>query len=413
MKKLLVIGTVWPEPNSSAAGSRMLQLLDAFQTNNWTITFASAAANSDHMADLTSLEISTTAIQLNDTSFNSFVQQLQPSAVIFDRFMTEEQFGWRVANQCPDAIRILNTEDLHCLRKTRQQCFKNKQEYSVEALLHNEITKREIASIYRCDLSLIVSDYEIELLKNTFQINPNLLCHIPFLLNPLTTKSKETWPDFEARKHFVTIGNFRHDPNWDSVLYLKKNIWPLIKKEIPEAELHIYGAYPPPKATQLNNPKEGFLIKGWTKDSKEVMRFSKVCLAPLRFGAGIKGKLAESMICGTPSVTTSIGSEGMLDEDSDWNGFITNDPNNFAKAAIKLYLNKNMWQQSQQNGIGIINTRFQKDKFQKILSDRIKTIKTDIQKHRTKNFIGSMLYYHSMRSTEFMSRWIAEKNKRD
>lgn len=255
MKKLLIIGTVWPEPNSSAAGSRMLQLINAFQTNNWAITFASAATDSHHMTDLSSFGIDTAAIQLNDSSFDSFIQQLQPSVVMFDRFMTEEQFGWRVTDQCPEAIRILNTEDLHCLRKTRQECLKNQKEYSTNELLHNEITKREISSIYRCDLSLIVSDYEIELLQNTFQIDSNLICHIPFLLDPITTKSKEAWLDFEARKHFITIGNFRHAPNWDSVLHLKNNIWPLIKKEIPEAELHIYGAYPPPKATQLTNSK--------------------------------------------------------------------------------------------------------------------------------------------------------------
>ncbi len=411
MNQLLIIGFVWPEPNSSAAGSRMMQLIQLFLSQNWKITFASPAAETEHMANLKDHNITTATIEINHPSFDDFLKQLQPNIVIYDRFMIEEQFGWRVAKHCPDALRILNTEDLHSLRKTRQEVFKNKKTFEINDVFAQDITKREIASIYRSDISLIISDYEMKLLTETFKIKESLLFYLPFLLHPITSETKKDWPNYEDRKHFITIGNFRHEPNWNSVIYLKETIWPLIKKELPESELHIYGSYPSAKVTQLNNPKEGFYIKGRATNAQEVVKQARVCLAPLRFGAGIKGKLAEAMLCGTPSVTTTIGTEGMLDEESDWSGFVADDPLHFAKAAVRLYSNKNIWQQSQQNGIEIINTRFQKEKFSNRLIRQIETVQNNIEEHRTNNFIGTMLQYHTMRSTEFMSRWIEEKNR--
>lgn len=411
MNHILIIGFVWPEPNSSAAGSRMMQLIALFKTQDWKITFASPAAETEHMISLENIDISKTTIELNNSSFDDFIIEQQPNIVLFDRFMTEEQFGWRVSKHCPDALKILNTEDLHSLRKTRQESFKSNTVFNSNQLLQNDITKREIASIYRCDLSLIISDFEIKLLKETFKIDKDLLFYLPFLFKPITTETKKEWPGYKNRKHFVTIGNFRHEPNWNSVLHLKETIWPLIRKELPESELHIYGAYPPPKATQLHNPKEGFYIKGWAKNAKEIMSQARVCLAPLRFGAGIKGKLAEAMLCGTPSITTSIGAEGMLDEESDWNGFITDDPSEFTKAAVRLYNNETLWQQSQQNGIEITNTRFQEEIFCNPFLDQVSKLQKNLNKHRAKNFIGNLLQYHTLRSTEFMSRWIEEKNR--
>ncbi|WP_299257556.1 glycosyltransferase [uncultured Aquimarina sp.] len=411
MNNILIIGSVWPEPNSSAAGTRMLQLIQLFLSEGWKITFASAAAESNHMHNIETLGVTKANIEINNNNFDNFINELNPNIVMFDRFMTEEQFGWRVAKHLPDTLRILNTEDLHSLRKTRQETFKAGTTFNYSDLKNSNITKREIASIYRCDLSLIISNFETNLLEQVFNIDKNLAYHLPFLLDPITEETKQKWPLFNKRNHFITIGNFRHEPNWNSVLYLKEIIWPLIRKQLPEVELHIFGAYPPPKATQLHNPKQGFHIKGWAKNAQEVMKQARVCLAPLRFGAGIKGKLVEAMLCGTPSITSTIGAEGMLGEDSDWNGFIKDKPEEFADAAIKLYNNQNIWNQAQQNGIEIVNTLFLKEKYSNQFIQHIIELQNNLENYRTKNFIGSMLQHHTLRSTEFMSRWIEEKNK--
>ncbi|MFD0862398.1 glycosyltransferase [Sungkyunkwania multivorans] len=388
----------------------MMQLLRLFLSQSWKVIFASPAQETDHMVDLEAMGARKEHIQLNDASFDVFVAALQPTIVLFDRFMMEEQFGWRVAAHCPNALRILDTEDLHCLRKTRQEAFTSGKQFNIEDLFKSDIAKREIASIYRCDLSLIISEFEMQLLKEHFKISESLLYYLPFMLKPMTINDSSKLLSFEQRKHFVTIGNFRHEPNWNAVLYLKETIWPLIKKQLPKAELHIYGAYPPPKAMQLNDPTEGFLIKGWASDADDVMQRSRICLAPLRFGAGLKGKLVTAMKNGTPVVTTTIGAEGIYG-DLPYNGEVEDDALIFANKAVALYQNETLWLQCQKNGIQVLNQRFNGPELQACFIDRVKVPLNDLSAHRDANFIGSLLQHQTMQSTKYMSKWIEAKNK--
>jgi len=408
-KQLLIIGAVWPEPNSTAAGTRMLQLIQLFLAAQYRITFASASAESSHRFPLEDLGVTLQNIELNHTSFDVFVEKLNPDTVLFDRFAMEEQFGWRVAKKCPAALRILDTEDLHCLRSARQQAAKAQKTFELTDL-HSDIAFREIASIYRCDLSLMISSFEMELLENHFKVPKALLYYLPFLVDRLSEAEQDSLPSFSERQHFVTIGNFRHAPNWDSVLYLKQTIWPLLRKELPQAEMHVYGSYPPEKALQLQQPKEGFYVKGWAKDAKQVLRNSKVCLAPLRFGAGLKGKFMEAMCCGTPSVTTAVGAEGMCGS-SPWGGEIADTPTALVSAAKALYTDSNLWRKAQINGFEILNKCFERNSFESSFAERISALEENLQSHRKQNFYGALLQHHSMRSTEYLSRWIAEKNK--
>ena len=185
----------------------------------------------------------------------------------------------------------------------------------------------------------------------------------------------------------------------------------MIRESLPGAELHIYGAYPLPKITQLHNPKEGFLIRGRADDALSVMRQARVCLAPLRFGAGLKGKLLDAMLSGTPSVTTDIGAESMHGSLS-WNGIIANNPAEIASAATELYTRQDLWLKSQHSGISLVNTCFLREKFGPGFMNRIAEVQSKLPDHRLNNFTGSMLMHHTMASTKFMSRWIEAKNSK-
>ena len=405
---ILIIGYVWPEPNSSAAGARIAQLIEQFQRVGWLVHFATTATPTEHMIDLPAIGVSTKNILINDSSFDHYISQLQPDMVVFDRFVTEEQYGWRVEQQCPAALRILDSEDLHCLRDARHKaCKKNRQMHKNDLI--GDMAQREVAAIYRSDLSLMISDYEIELLKSNFAVPAELLHHCPFMLD-IAELDAARLPAFEQRQHFISIGNFRHAPNWDAVLHLKQTIWPLIRKQLPDAELHIYGAYPPPKATALHNERDGFLVKGWAENAFEVLKNSRINLASLRFGAGIKGKLADGMLCGTPSVTTEIGAEGMTG-DLPWGGTIADDPQIFADAAAGLYRNETHWQQAQQQGFNIARAMFDREKLGKELIDCLEHCRNNLQERRLNNFTGTMLRHHHHRSTKFMGQWIESKNK--
>lgn len=409
-QRVLILGFVWPEPNSSAAGGRMVQLIRIFKEHRFEVTFASSASDSDYMTDLNTLGVSKKSITLNCSSFDVFVKEFNPTIVLFDRFMMEEQFGWRVTENCPDALRVLDTEDLHCLRLARQKAFKENRPFITDDLLVEDVAKREIASILRCDISLMIAEYEIELLQSVFKIDPDLLYYLPLLLVPIKESTIQNLPLFEERNNFVFIGNFLHEPNWNAVQYLKETIWPLIRKQMPEAVLQIYGAYPSQKVLQLHQPKQGFHIVGRADDAQEVVRNTRVVLAPLRFGAGIKGKLVEAMQCGTPSVTTTIGAESMCG-DLPWNGFIADDAQVFSDKAVELYQDKKLWLNAQENGFEILEKRYLKSVFADGFIQHVLNIQTHIKQHRLYNFMGAILQHHTLTSTKYMSRWIEEKNK--
>lgn len=408
-QQLLIIGFVWPEPNSSAAGTRMLQIIEVFLKQGWKITFASAASDSEFMFDVTILGVEKAAIAINDSGFDEFVKALQPTIVMFDRFMVEEQFGWRVAEQCPNALRVLDTIDLHSLRLARQKAAKEQAEFHLDDLF-SDTAKREIASILRCDISLLISEVEMELLQKHYKIDRSLLYYLPFLVDGIDQDTIQSWLPFKDREDFIFIGNFLHEPNWNAVQYLKESIWPLIRKELPEASMQIYGAYPSQKVLQLHNPKERFLVLGRAKNAFEVVSKARVVLAPLRFGAGAKGKLIEAMQCGTPSITTTIGAESM-NGDLAWNGLIADDPKAIAKAAVDLYQDENLWHQGQQNGMAIVNQRYEKSLFESDFISWILSIQENLKRHRNSNFMGAILHHHTTASTKYMSRWIEAKNK--
>lgn len=408
-KKLLIIGYVFPEPNSSAAGSRMMQLIELFQEMQCEVIFASPAAPNAYQTDLKAYGVSTHAIQLNDPSFDVFVRELNPDLVLFDRFMMEEQFGWRVTENCPNAMRLLDTEDLHCLRSARQSAWKKGIPFERE-MLNSEIAMREIASIYRCDLTMMISEFEMELLRDHFHVPNDIVTYLPLFQPELTNEIQQKWLPFEGRTDFVFIGNFLHEPNWNATLFLKETIWPLIHQALPNARLHIFGAYPSQKVQNLHNEKQGFLIRGRAENAQEVVGKARVLLAPIRFGAGIKGKLLEAMVVGTPSVTTPIGAESIAGE-LDLNGFIESDPTLFSKKAVELYTQEKVWKKKQANGISIIQQRFLKASFSSDFSRRMYELTQSLQAHRNRNFTGQMLMHHRLKSTKYMSLWISEKNK--
>lgn len=409
MKKVLIIGHVWPEPSTTAAGHRMLQLINAFKNFEYKLYFGSTAEKTEYSFNLQEFQVETVSIRLNHSSFDTLLKELNPDIVVFDRFMIEEQFGWRVAEFAPKAIRILNMEDLHSLRKSREECHAKGEEFNLTIWRNHPMTLREVASIYRSDLSLLVSSFEMNILQSELQIPKELLLHLPFMLDNISKEKQQQWPSFHDRKDFISFGNGKHAPNLDSIHYLKDAIWPLIRKKLPQAHLKIYGAYLPKSILQMHNPDEGFLVLGWAKNLEFELQNSRVCLAPLRFGAGIKGKLVDAMLNGTPSVTTSIGSEGMHGG-LPWSGGISNKAKTFAETAISLYCDEEKWNLAQRNGSKIINKCYSKTVLKGRLKSSLETLQSNLDTHRTTNFMGRLLQHQTLAATKYMAKWIAAKN---
>jgi glycosyltransferase involved in cell wall biosynthesis len=409
---VLWIVSVWPEPQSSAAGVRTMQLIDSCVRAGYQIEISSPCQPNKYQEALNLYGYKTHRYEPNDSRFDDYVKQYNPDIVFFDRFMLEEQFGWRVREQCPAAARVVDTIDLHSLRRVRQRHVESGRDARelVEEDLQGEDFLREIATIYRSDLSLIISSYEIELLKERFGISGLLIEKCSY-----SSPRQEVLRDFDERQHFVMIGNFHHAPNADSARILKKELWKKIQSHLKECgvngvELHLYGAYPTHEILGLEDPASGLLVKGWAEDAREVLSRYRVNLAPLRYGAGIKGKIVEGWAVGTPCVGTTLAAEGMHDG-LPFGGSVEDDWDQFARQAAILYLQSAVWSDMQTKGADVVTRVYNPEENHKQFIAAIESLVEDLQARRNANFVGSMLWHQQHRSTEYFSRWIEVKNK--
>ena len=409
-RKALLLAYVWPEPMSSAAGVRDQELIALFTELGWDVTVASHSKPNAALATLQAQGIRTQEVELNRSSFDDWLGQEKFAVVVFDRFVTEEQFNARVARNLPAALRILDTQDLHSLRRAREAIIKKggSIEESVEAGqgLSGPDFLRELASIFRSDLTLVLSDFELELLKNHYSLPPELLAYFPFAQN-----IPETWPHFsEPEFDFSFLGNFRHPPNLDSILWTVREIWPLIRKEMPQAKLRVMGSYPPREVMALANESSGIIVDGPIEDPVIELGKCAVNLAALRFGAGIKGKICDAWTAGLPTVTTDIGAEGMRLGEA-FGGIIENRAHAFALASVGLRNDPLARTNLAELGRRTLQEKFARECQRNLLMGLLEDLGS-IEKRRQRNPIGAMLSAEERRASDYFSRWIELKEKK-
>lgn len=403
---MLVLGHQWPEPDATAAGERILWLLKGFLDHGYRITFASAAGPGAYEADLESLGIEKVPIQLNDSRFDQFLDSRQFTLVLFDRFLTEEQFSWRVRDALPKAILLLDTEDLHSLRSSRADAVRHGRKWNRGDWVQHPLFYREIASMFRSDLSLIISNREMELLTAQVPLLKAQLLYLPF---GMQSSSDEEVFKYEKRSGFIFVGNGKHRPNLDAITQLKKEIWPRIRALLPGVQLRIYGAYLPESVFQYHVPEEGFEVKGWASDLSAVFRDARLQLAPLRYGAGIKGKILKAARSGLPTMGTGVAFEGIL-MSSKAAGFTADNPDAFAQKAVKLYLEESQWNRTlllQQEAAEVhLDTSFES------LMGSLESLED-----RTMDFsdetrmLRNLLRNEAFGRVRYLSRWIEAKEK--
>lgn len=406
-KKLLVIGFEWPQPEATAAGQRMCQLLSGFCKAGYQVTFASAAGREQHGVPLESLGVETRRIQLNHSSFDQFLKESQFNAVLFDRFLTEEQFSWRVREQLPACELILDTEDLHSLRSSRETAIKENRAWRVSDWMSSPLFYRELASIIRCDLSLIISEAELGLLQSGLPFLKGKLLHQPFQFAPDTAYTPTAFSD---RKGFVFVGNGKHRPNIDAVFRLKAAIWPLLRDRLPEARLMIYGAYLSGEIQNLHAPEDGFEVRGWAPKLEPVFLESRLQLAPLRFGAGVKGKILNALRFGLPTLSTAIGWEGIY-QGPESVDFLAESPEDFARKAAHLYSNGPAWTDSLD-----LQLRASSAHFNPSMNELLHAIENREERSESvseaESVLQNMLRNQAFDRVRYLSKWIEAKERR-
>ena len=416
---VLVMSNLYPQPNASAAGSRTAYILRQLCGAEWkSVHFAANSKESDDaiVKELTDEGVHFHSIEPNNS--NEMKQLLDRigsnlSMVIYDKFYTEEAFSFHIHNERPDAVQVVDMQDMHSLRRGRQRfcekaadgwdCIPDSLSYSPA---HTEdLLLRELASLHRSDLSLVCSPAEHDLLVQTYQIPSSKLCTASFWVD--ASCNPQPWLE---RHHFFFVGGFRHDPNVDAVKQLANHVWPAIRERLPDAELHVYGAHINHQVSKLHDPKQGLHIMGFCADLDTTLSRYRVLLAPLRFGAGIKGKIIDGWRCGVPVVTTSIGSEGMLDE-KEWGGSVANLIPEFCDAAVNLHCDQDSWNSAVQRGKAILEELYSTTNWSEVAM-ALQNAVQNREDRRSKDLTRSLLWQQGIRSTEYFSRWIEAKNQK-
>lgn len=448
MQTVLYFVAYWPQQSFSAASQRTFQLAQHLRGAGYRVVVC-ADGDPDKqipphgVQDLEALGCECLRVRTNDPSSLEQISQIKPDVVIFDKFTTEEKFGWQVSLKVPQALRVLDTVDLHWLRKGRETQVKELDLNLAPALdlsldrtearafrdssilaspgtpeliakASGDTFERELASIFRCDTALLVSEVEKHILTHwcmvpRHQLFVNQLSYQTSLLEPLDENS------FRKRQHFYFVGNFKHAPNLDAVHWLKKILWPQMRAKLQgaglEGQLHIYGASSGASSgastnLSLHDPKMGFYLKGHTLHIN--FQDYRVNLAPLRFGAGIKGKIAEGWSHGTPAITTPVGGEGMHGQLA-FGGKIAETTEAFVAEAVSIYSDPIRWIEASERGLRIIKSVYSQETNSLEFTDYIAACLENLVSIRQKNMMGRILNHQSMRATEYFSRWIQAK----
>lgn len=254
-----------------------------------------------------------------------------------------------VARYAPGVRRIFDTVDLHFLRERRGAELAG----DGGGLREAERTRAsELATIALSHATLVVSEAEHDLLRHE---TPRAPVHVLSNLHVVAGRGRT----FAEREGLVFVGGFRHPPNVDAVIWFLREAWPRIHAARPDITFHCIGAEPPASVSDAARAA-GVMLHGHVPDLSPFMDGARIAVAPLRFGAGVKGKVNLSMAHGQPVVATSCAVEGMHLRDGE-DVLVADDPQAFADAVLRLYGDEALWNRLAANGLDNVARHFSMD----------------------------------------------------
>jgi len=237
-----------------------------------------------------------------------------------------------VRRYCPAAKLIFSTIDLHFLREARSRTGHESLDRNRMTLLH----RAEIRCIQEADHSIVISEAELALIQQEL---PGVAVSVVPLVREFEAAGALS---FEARSGLAFVGNYQHPPNIDAVLFFLREIWPLILEKLPDAQFYVVGSYMPDAIREAGG--QGVNLLGYVDSLDDLFGQIRLSVAPLRVGAGLKGKVATSLGYGVPIVMTTIAAEGMGLQNEE-EALIADDPIAFAESVVRLHSDFDLWNQ--------------------------------------------------------------------
>ena len=348
VSNILIVEACMITPDQDAGSVRLFNMLKMLRAEGHHVSFV--ADNLEYKQKYVTL-LQQIGVEVLHGAFAGTIRKLLQTrgksldAIMFCRHYIASRYVDQVRTFAPHARIIFDTIDLHFVREER------------EAALHNDASMFRAAAVTRAkelgvmkhaDLTLVVSEFEQALLG---EILPTARVDIISLIHDEAPAPRP----FAERRGILFIGGFRHPPNVDGVAWYITEVLPHVRRALPDVTTTIVGSNMPESLKAL--ACDGVDIKGFVENTEPLLLNARVSIAPLRFGAGIKGKINEAMKYGIPVVATVCAVEGMhLMPEADV--LVSDDPEAFAQAIVRAYSDEALWKKLSQGGLQNVQRHF-------------------------------------------------------
>jgi GT2 family glycosyltransferase len=359
-RRVLVIDHCTPTPNQDAGSVTVFNLLLLLREMDFQVTFI-PEDNFLYMPEYTTA-LQRAGIEVIYAPYVTNVEQHLKGchdrydlAFLFRPGVVERHLK-TIRKHCTKAKVLFHTVDLHFLRMSREAELQSDKAKQIAA---DEMKQRELAAIRASDASIVHSTAEFDLIRPEL---PDAKLHV----YPLIMDVQGTSKTFSERRDIVFVGGYQHAPNVDAVQYFVAKIMPLLRQQLPSVRFYAVGSKPPAEIKALAS--DDVIIAGFIEDLAPLLDKMRVSVAPLRYGAGIKGKIGSAMAAGLPVVATTLAAEGMSLTDGE-NILVADGAEQFAEAIVRLYQNELLWKEISKNGVNFADNAWGAEAAWKILSE--------------------------------------------
>lgn len=328
-RRILVIETMTPDPTRDSGSMRLCQIFELLNADGWTIDFLAddGDAGPRDVARLAALGVS---VHCGEPAKWLKTYGASLDAIMLCRLPVADQYLAMSRRLAPNARVIFDTVDLHYVREQRAAQLTKNAALARQAIRSRQ---RELAVVGLSDVTLVVSEDERHVLATESpQSRIELVSNIHHVAGRLQS--------FAPRSGILFVGGFGHPPNEDAVRWFAAEVLPLVRHDDPSIVFHVVGDID--EASRRDIERDGVIVHGRIEDLTPLMQASKLSVAPLRFGAGVKGKVNQAMSYGLPVIVTTLAAEGMYLQDG-VDSLIADDARTMADAIRRIYNDEAAW----------------------------------------------------------------------
>ncbi|GMR14405.1 MAG: hypothetical protein BMS9Abin30_0006 [Gammaproteobacteria bacterium] len=331
--RILIVDATTPEPDKDSGSVRLTNMMQCCRDLGYAVTFF--ADNRDYAGSYTR-DLQKAGIEV---LYRPWLESLHDffrdrgrdfDYVFISRHYIATNYVSLLKRYCPEARFIFDTVDLHYLREQRLAEL----EQSLPLKRTAQQTRRsEMSVIKAADATLVVSSVEKEVLA---QDAPGEKVHILSNIHQVAGRDK----DFADRQDIYFVGGYQHPPNIDAACWFVNDVWPLIHACVPQMRFHLIGSRAPGRVRSLSG--DGVIFHGFVESLQTFLSDCRIAVAPLRYGAGVKGKVNMSMAHGQPVVATPAAAEGLFAV-HERELLVAEDAPAFAREVVRLYQDEELW----------------------------------------------------------------------